>query len=403
MAVPTGGSRSNVGSVYTHVFTGNDNFYTDAALSNVTIFIVGAGGGGSNWGGGGGGGGGFWEGVVSVGAGTHAVAIGRGGNLATGNPVDGEASTINSLGLSVPGGGSAGYGGQDPGVGVGHDGACGGGGSTWNSELGGNPWWHYGGGRACNGGVGGQKYGGGGGGGAGGAGANGAVDNRGGDGGAARVRPSTGVYYCGGGGGGNNESYGGGASGGGGAGAGAGQNLTGQNGTPNTGGGGGGSGDTPNQTVGGSGIVIITYTYIPPAPVAPVATAAPILAAAAEGSTPSVTAATWTGASSTSRRWYLNGRYVGTTMPKVPYGYVGATLQVIDQAQGAVLVETGGFITRDSASNIVTITAGAAPKWVGYGAVPKTFPGTPKWVPLDGLGSSTPSTPKFVRIKDDRV
>jgi len=79
-----------------------------------------------------------------------------------------------------------------------------------------------------------------------------------------------------------------------------------------------------------------------------------------------ITPGTWAGAAGVSRRWVLDGVTVlGLKDPfKIPYGYAGKTLQVFERAWG------GSYSAAEAASNIVTIGAGVAPRFVELGTKP---------------------------------
>jgi hypothetical protein len=225
----------------------------NTAVYDVSYLVVaGGGGGGGSWGGGGGAGGFRTASGFSITSGTsYTVTVGAGGAVDTsgGNSV---FSTITSIG-----GGKGGTG-----VGVGTAGGSGGGGAGNESGL--SPAGGAGtAGQGNNGGAGSSGFylpaGGGGGasqvgfGGQGGTSAGGA----GGAGTASSISGSSVTYAGGGGGSQYNGSWGAGGAGGGGRGGANGAAAV--NGTANTGGGGGGAGNVTTSSVGGSGIVIISY------------------------------------------------------------------------------------------------------------------------------------------------
>ena len=265
-----GGSNIVINGQRIHIFTtvGSSTFTVslNSTITNAQILIV-AGGGGSGGGQGGGGGGG---GVVyypsqTLQSGSYTVTVGGGGaggadiNTAGTN---GGNSSITGLTVAIGGGG----GGGDAANLNGNNGGSGGGSGAESSTVGtvgtGTA------GQGNNGGLGtasGPNYGGGGGGGAGASGSAGTGTSGGNGGnGLAYSISGTSTYYGGGGGGGSYQggTRGTGGLGGGGNGASA-INTSGSNGSSNTGGGGGAAGDRVNGLFanGGSGIVIISYTY----------------------------------------------------------------------------------------------------------------------------------------------
>ena len=216
------------------------------AIVKALVIGGGGGGGGSVNGGGGGGAGGFlFSSGLTVNYGTYGITVGGGGAALS----KGTNSVFSSI--TAEGGGA--------GIDIvnGGNGGSGGGGGTNTGNKGGS---------ASAGNIGGNGgKGGGGGGGAGAAGSNAYPTYNGGAGGTGLVNPIvgstsgqnvTGTYYLAGGGGGVGASSGGaGGIGGGGAGV---KGLNGTNGTVNTGGGGGASKNAV-ASLGGSGIVIISW------------------------------------------------------------------------------------------------------------------------------------------------
>ena len=247
-----GGTITQVGGFFVHVFTSNGTF-TPLSAMNVEYLVIGGGAAGGRGLGGGGGAGGYLTatgfGVVAqdyaivVGAGSTYVRTDSG--VAQANGANSTFSTITALG----GGG----GGENSGAGA--DGGSGGGNGQAGPVSSGSQ--GNAGGNAVNGGP---KYGSGGGGGAGAAGSNGTTST-GGAGGAGLASTITGtsVTRAGGGGGGSLDASVIGAGGAGGGGAGGNPGVA---GTANTGGGGGGGASSSGESnggAGGSGIVIIKY------------------------------------------------------------------------------------------------------------------------------------------------
>jgi hypothetical protein len=231
-------------------------------------YLAVAGGGGSGSNGGGGGAGGYLSSTATLSTlNTYSITVGAGGTN-----VVGSNSVISGTGLTTITATGGGYGATDS-QGTGGNGGSGGGGNYNVTAGSASP-----SGQGNNGGTG-QSTGagnnrGGGGGGSSAVGAN-ATSSAAGIGGAGTANSISGssVTYAGGGGGyanGAGTTAGNGGSGGGGAGGvalsatGGTGTLNGANGTVNTGGGGGGSGNTGANTIGGSGIVIISYTSATP-------------------------------------------------------------------------------------------------------------------------------------------
>jgi len=244
----TGGSVTTSGNTKKHTFTSSGTLSVSSVGtdSSYTVFIIGGGGGGGNFAGGGGGAGGAVEtsGTFSS-TGNYTVTVGAGG----GGYASGSNSSFN---------GNTGYGGGRGGSNnTGANGGCGGGGSNNNGA-----------GTGSQGGDGGYGQGGctsetgGGGGGMGANGAYGYCNSTGGAGGNGSTWSFAGGTYGGGGGGGSVWSYS--LSNGGSGGGGKGGTYNNQGGctagTANTGGGGGGNSRSGGQA-GGSGRVVIGYTY----------------------------------------------------------------------------------------------------------------------------------------------
>ena len=271
-----------------HIFTGNGTFTPNQAFDIEYLVIAGGGGGGDGWRGGGGGAGGYRcsvsgestggggpaELAVGVTAQQYTITVGGGGaGGAAASGTDGTDSSIIGTGFNITSDGGGGGGGNYASDADGATGGSGGGGGGHASDAGE-------GGTAnatTQGSVGGagltsSTYAiGGGGGGAGGAGYDASPGTGGtnGDGGVGLSSAITGAAVTrGGGGGGGNYDSGtnttvGGTGGGGAGGQGTGSSPAPVAGTVNTGGGGGGnsSGSTGDGAAGGSGIVIIRYSY----------------------------------------------------------------------------------------------------------------------------------------------
>lgn len=208
---------------------------------SVSYLVVAGGGGGPGVGAGGGGAGGLLANTTTVSAGTaYSIVVGSGGSY-------GDGSNSTALSRTAVGGGG---GGSAPGV-NGRNGGSGGGGHSWGTPAPSGGSGVSGQGYAGGSGNGGDNnFGAGGGGGAGAVGSNG-TGSGGGNGGTG-VQSSisgTATYYAGGGGGAADVNGGNGGAGGGGGASGS------QNGTANTGGGGAGY-----FGIGGSGVVVISYT-----------------------------------------------------------------------------------------------------------------------------------------------
>ena len=259
-----------------HIFTNTAEFANLAVpqLNSIVpgsaqILVVGGGGAGSgNCGGGGGAGGLIFKDGLTIGYGTYAVTVGKGGVCAKANDTgtNGDDSVLNlgSQEYRAIGGGAGGrYGANNA-----QSGGSGGG-AVYTGDVGAalQPSSASGGfGNAGGAGDSSRNYVGAGGGGAGGAGSA-ATSSKGGDGGAGREYSISGEskFYAAGGGGGRrlNEAVGIGGSGIGGSGV-VGTDSTGTPGLDGTGsGGGGGSGGGNGKSyggAGGSGIVIVRYT-----------------------------------------------------------------------------------------------------------------------------------------------
>ena len=250
----------------TQTFTSNGTFVVPAGVSEVSVLVVAGGGGGANTGSGGGGGGYVYDSSVSVTSGSSypvTVGAGGGGGAATGAPGTKGSNSVFST-ITAEGGG-AGY---SHGNSSGGNGGSGGGAPIKPSAPAATPGT---GSQGFSGGAGyvdagwaGNNGGGGGAGSTGAAGGNTAGSGNGGNGLANSITGSL-VTYAGGGGGGevNGSFAGAGGSGGGGR---ANMNAAGTNGTNGLGGGGGGGGYNGtyfNGGTGGSGVIIVSYTYDP--------------------------------------------------------------------------------------------------------------------------------------------
>ena len=254
----SGGTITNVSGYNVHTFTSAGTFVIPAGLNiNAELLVVAGGGGGGYRHAGGGGAGGLIYNASSTITGSQAVVIGAGGIGGYSDPINGANGGNSSFGsfTAIGGGGGgtnnlpANSGGSGGG---GSNGSLGGAGTAGQGNAGGNQ-----GLSCCNPfGAGGGGYS---------AAGESTLPTVGSVGGAGFTTSMTGtsLSFAGGGGGGSNltTNYAGGI-GGGGLGANA-LNMTGGNGTPNTGGGGGGGGANGSTSgiggVGGSGIVIIKY------------------------------------------------------------------------------------------------------------------------------------------------
>lgn len=263
-----GGTVTKTNGYIIHTFTANGQFaVTSSGTGSVEVLIVAGGGSGGSYPGGGGGGGGVIHTSAAVTNGTYSVIVGAGG----GSPcVAGSDSVFGAL--TAVGGGYGGW--QEwPGSSGGSGGGGGGAGHPNPTTV---PGCSGTDGQGYGGGVGAGVWpnvAGGGGGGGGGFGGDGSVagGGAGGIGFACDISGAT-VYYAGGGGGGIKDSDASGRGGAGGGGDGGNQNAGGTSGNPNTGSGGGGGGasggaggNIPTPAgLGGSGIVIVRYQYVPP-------------------------------------------------------------------------------------------------------------------------------------------
>jgi hypothetical protein len=250
--IATGGTVTFAFGREFRTFTSNGTFTitTNTRSRQIDILCVGGGGGGGCFEGGGGGGGGFTLLTTNLALGSYNITLGNGGTGGVGSGAAGGTGGTTTFGALVTAAGGGG-GGSSFGSGP-SNGASGGGGAYGQSFGTGSP---GGNGAAPDPNL---LWGGGGGG------ASGAATNNNGGPGTAYY----GNYYGGGGGGGGNQgSPGTGGIGGGGAGGGSGTPSV-QSplpaptpGTPNTGGGGGGMGYNSNTgAIGGSGVVIVSFS-----------------------------------------------------------------------------------------------------------------------------------------------
>ena len=235
-----------------HTFTSNGTFTitTNTRSRQIDILCVGGGGGGGAFEGGGGGGGGFTLLTTNLALGSYSITLGNGGTAGVPSGAAGGTGGTTTFGVLVT---AAGGGGGGSSFGSGPSNGASGGGGAYSQSFGtGSP---GGNGAVADASL---LWGGGGGG------ASGSATNNNGGPGTAYY----GVYYGGGGGGGGNQgSPGTGGIGGGGAGGGSGTPSV-QSplpaptpGTPNTGGGGGGMGYNSNTgAIGGSGVVIVSFS-----------------------------------------------------------------------------------------------------------------------------------------------
>lgn len=232
---------------------------TPASVSIDYLAVAGGGGSGgaSTYASGGGGGGAVRTGSSSVTATSYSITVGQGGSLGSpgGNGGNGTDSVLGAIVTATGGGG----GGDGNTVINGSNGGSGGGGGASNITAG------TGGTASTGGNVGGSGNtttieAGGGGGGAGAVGAS-ATTSTGGSGGNGTASSISGASVTYGGGGGGGAASGGSAgTGGTGGGGNGGLATTGTAGTDGLGGGAGGRGGTGIGSVGGSGVVIISYT-----------------------------------------------------------------------------------------------------------------------------------------------
>ena len=249
--IATGGTVTFAFGREFHTFTSNGTFTitTNTRSRQIDILCVGGGGGGGAFEGGGGGGGGFTLLTTNLALGSYSITLGNGGTAGVPSGAAGGTGGTTTFGVLVT---AAGGGGGGSSFGSGPSNGASGGGGAYSQSFGtGSP--------GGNGAVADASLLWGGGGGASGS----ATNNNGGPGTA-----YYGVYYGGGGGGGGNQgSPGTGGIGGGGAGGGSGTPSV-QSplpaptpGTPNTGGGGGGMGYNSNTgAIGGSGVVIVSFS-----------------------------------------------------------------------------------------------------------------------------------------------
>ena len=250
--IATGGTVTFAFGREFRTFTSNGTFTitTNTRSRQIDILCVGGGGGGGGFEGGGGGGGGFTLLTTNLALGSYSITIGNGGTGGVPSGAAGGTGGTTTFGVLVT---AAGGGGGGSSFGTGPSNGASGGGGAYNQSFGtGSP---GGNGAVADPGL---AWGGGGGG------ASGAASNNNGGPGTAYY----GAYYGGGGGGGGNQgSPGTGGIGGGGAGGGSGSPSaqsplpTPTPGTPNTGGGGGGMGYNSNTgAIGGSGVVIVSFS-----------------------------------------------------------------------------------------------------------------------------------------------
>lgn len=252
----TGGTITYDGLRKVHTFT-SDGTFTVTEAGNIELLVVGGGGsGGKGRGSGGGAGGIYYSASYAVTAKSYSVVVGAGGTQAAGADTQGNNGQDSSFDSQIGegGGGGGAYNTQD-----GKNGGCGGGGDFGASVGVGS--------QGYDGSLGVDGASGGGGGGMGEAGGTDGA-SYGGDGvdtysdlltvaNAGQDISGTRWIAGGGGGGGSDGGYGTGGDGGGGDGG-----ANGTNGTANTGGGGGGCAWDGTASIGGSGIVIISY-YLP--------------------------------------------------------------------------------------------------------------------------------------------
>jgi len=250
--IATGGTVTFAFGREFHTFTSNGTFTitTNTRSRQIDILCVGGGGGGGCFEGGGGGGGGFTLLTTNLAFGSYTITLGNGGTGGVGSGAAGGTGGTTTFGALVT---AAGGGGGGSSFGSGPSNGASGGGGAYNQSYGtGSP---GGNGAVADASL---LWGGGGGG------ASGSATNNNGGPGTAYY----GAYYGGGGGGGGNQgSPGTGGIGGGGAGGGSGTPSV-QSplpaptpGTPNTGGGGGGMGYNSNTgAIGGSGVVIVSFS-----------------------------------------------------------------------------------------------------------------------------------------------
>ena len=250
--IATGGTVTFAFGREFHTFTSNGTFTitTNTRSRQIDILCVGGGGGGGAFEGGGGGGGGFTLLTTNLALGSYSITLGNGGTAGVPSGAAGGTGGTTTFGVLVT---AAGGGGGGSSFGSGPSNGASGGGGAYSQSFGtGSP---GGNGAVADASL---LWGGGGGG------ASGSATNNNGGPGTAYY----GVYYGGGGGGGGNQgSPGTGGIGGGGAGGGSGTPSV-QSplpaptpGTPNTGGGGGGMGYNSNTgAIGGSGVVIVSFS-----------------------------------------------------------------------------------------------------------------------------------------------
>ena len=256
---------------WSHIFTNSVNADLTTNINfdfsgTVEYLVVAGGGSGGSQHGGGGGGGGMVTGSLDVTAGTYPITVGKGGNAMGGGQAgtNGNDSVFATTIRAYGGGGGRGY--NLAALGNGGSGGGGANGALTPNFSGGaaTNTQGYAGGSATS-----ANASGGGGGGAGSVGTNanaiGSGLGHGGIGKQSTFASGVATYYAGGGGGGGDNVPGGsGGLGGGGNGNLASPSRT--AGTPGTGGGGGGDRYSTGGAAGGSGIVIIRYEAIPPAP-----------------------------------------------------------------------------------------------------------------------------------------
>ncbi len=274
----TGGTITTPSGYKVHSFTSNGTFTVSDGSLTVDYLVVGGGGaGGSDRGGGGGAGRFLSASAVTLSAGSYTITVGAGGTgvavtAAGGNGVKGNSGSSSSIAGSgfttvTAAGGGGGGGCAAGGIRDGISGASGGGGSQYAGDGAGGT------ATAGNAGGAGSEAGavGGGGGGAGAVGgaASSSAGGNGGSGSASSITGSSVIYAAGGGGGGDNYYYTnpGGTGGNSCAGDGpANSNTNGGDAAANKGCGGGGSAVFNSATNvrggnGGSGVVILRYTY----------------------------------------------------------------------------------------------------------------------------------------------
>lgn len=270
----TGGAITNVSNKRIHTFTtaGTDTFTVISGVTAEVLIVAGGGGGGQsgnpNEGAAGGGAGGLvYVSSTTLSAGSYTITVGAGGGVGSAggnnNGINGGNSSFSTIYVGLGGGGG---GAHDLNGSSGGSGGGAGGTNVVTSPGSATQPGSGGFGNAGGGNYTGPNYAGGGGGGAGAAGgpaiATVAPASGGGTGGIGRAYSISGTttYYAGGGGGGDKQTNS--AAGGlGGGGTGGKASAVGQPGTPNTGGGGGGAASSGiGAGIGGSGIVIISYT-----------------------------------------------------------------------------------------------------------------------------------------------